>query len=115
MSTSTITIAPDQSGFAENKDSAKELRLTAILPALDRGDEVVLNFSSVGHATQSYVHALIGEALKKHGEPVLDRIQFQGCSPAIKGVIELVVDYSLGGFGSSSPSKLSLKRRTAEK
>jgi len=85
-------------GFAEDKDYARELRKKSILPALDSGQRISLDFRLVKYATQSFVHALIGEALKKHGEEVLDRIEFQHCTPQIQSVIELVVDYSLGGF-----------------
>lgn len=84
--------------FAEDKDEARRLRLNKILPALQRGDQVVLDFAAVSYATQSYVHALIGEALRKHGDPVLQLLEFKNCSPAVRGVVELVVDYSLGGF-----------------
>lgn len=93
-----ITVVPDATGFAENKQQAKELRITKILPALDRGEIVTLDFVDVRYATQSFVHALIGEALKKHGEPVLDRLEFRNCSAPVKSLVELVVDYSLGGF-----------------
>lgn len=85
-------------GLAENKDEAKQIRLQKILPALDSSEEVVLDFANVGYATQSYIHALIGEALQKHGESVLTLMEFKNCSPALRSVIELVVDYSLGGF-----------------
>jgi STAS-like domain of unknown function (DUF4325) len=84
--------------LAENKDEAKQIRIDVILPALARGEEVVLDFGEVQYATQSYVHALIGEALKRYQEAVLRLIEFRNCSPALRSVIELVVDYSLGGF-----------------
>jgi len=98
--TTTIVVTPDESGFAENKDVAKELRLSRLLPALDSGEDVVIDFSGATRATQSFVHALVGEALQKYGESILDRIEFKKCTPAVKGVIELVVDYSVGGFGA---------------
>ena len=61
-------------------------------------------------ATQSFVHALIGEALKRYGAKALDRIEFRNCSRQLKSLIPLVVDYSLGGFEKPStrekPSKI---------
>ena len=93
-----VRLAGGVAGFAEDKDYARKVRQEKVLPALDRGDDVVLDFALVKYATQSFVHALIGEALKKHGEPVLDRVEFQNCTPQLQSVIELVVDYSLGGF-----------------
>ena len=88
--------------FAEDKDQAKEIRTTSVLPALDRSEQVVLDFTAVRYATQSFIHALIGETLQKHREAALEMIEFRNCSPAIRSVIELVVDYSLGGFATTS-------------
>lgn len=85
-------------GFAENKDYAREIRQAILLPALDRGEEVVIDFAAVRYATQSFIHALIGEALNKYREDFLDKVEFKNCSPQLQSVIELVVDYSLGGF-----------------
>ena len=93
-----VSIEPGPNGFAEDKDYARNLRLEVLLPALDRADEVIVDFSAVSFSTQSFIHALIGEALKRHGEAVLARIQFKGCGPQVRELISLVVDYSLGGF-----------------
>ncbi len=94
----TITLGPGIGGFVEDKEEAISIRIHQILPALDRQEKVVLDFSEVQYATQSYVHALIGEALQKHGEDVLDLLEFKGCSSQLRSLVELVVDYSLGGF-----------------
>lgn len=93
-----IEINAGPTGFAEDKDEAKRLRLEKILPILARGETITLDFRNVNYATQSYIHALIGEALKKHGEGILEQLEFKNCTPALRSVIELVVDYSLGGF-----------------
>jgi hypothetical protein len=100
----TITITAGPSGFAEDKDQAKELRTTRILPAMERGEEVVLDFSGVRYATQSYIHALIGEALQRYREAALQKLEFRNCVSALRSVIELVVDYSLGGFAEKTAS-----------
>jgi|ERR1044071_2046494 len=85
-------------GFAEDKDQAREIRTLKLLPALSRGERVVLDFVDVQYATQSFIHALIGEALQKYGDKALQMLEFKHCSPQVRSVIELVVDYSLGGF-----------------
>lgn len=100
-----IVIEAGLNGFVEDKEQAKQIRLAKILPLLDRGESVVLDFKRVKYATQSYIHALIGEALHKHGEPVLSRLEFKNCVPTVRSVIELVVDYSLGGFPEQQTSK----------
>jgi len=100
--TKLIEIPAEVSGFQEDKDLAKEIRRLDFLPALANNGCVTLDFSKVENATQSFVHALIGEALKQYGEDVLDRIDFHNCSKQLKNIIELVVNYSLGGFGDST-------------
>ena len=93
-----VELQPGIVGFAEDKEQAKSIRIGTILPALERGENVVLDFKQVRYATQSFIHALLGEALYKYRETLLDRIEFRNCTPQLQSVIELVVDYSLGGF-----------------
>lgn len=94
----TIKITSESKGFAEDKDEARRLREEHLLPALEKGQSVAIDFSNVTSATQSFIHALIGQALQRFGEDVLDKIEFKNCSITIKSVIELVIDYSLAGF-----------------
>jgi hypothetical protein len=96
-------------GFAEDKDAAKRLRTYTIIPALSANKMVIINFSGVPSSTQAFVHALVGEALQKFGEVVLDRLEFRSCAPQVKSLIELVVDYSLGGFSNSSSAPMEVK------
>ena len=79
--------------FAENKDLARDIRVKEITPALVRGDEVVLDFAGVDSATQSFIHALISELIRKQGAEVLDRIVFRNCGESVKGVIGIVTRY----------------------
>ncbi len=90
----TITISSVAGTFAENKDVAKRLREKQILPALmDESKEVVLDFADVTGATQSFIHALISEAIRKYGDDVFNRMYFKNCSPAVEQVINTVADY----------------------
>jgi hypothetical protein len=96
---SDLIILPEGvNGFYDDKDEARKLRQKKILPMFEHGDRVVLDFSHVTYSTQSFVHALLGEVLKRYGDSALDNIEFKHCSPQVKSLIELVVDYSLGGF-----------------
>ncbi len=94
----TIELKPGIAGFAEDKDQARLTRINTLLPALDRGESIILDFRHVKYATQSFIHALLGEALYKYGEGVLDKVEFRNCTPQLRSVVELVVDYSLSGF-----------------
>jgi len=79
--------------FAENKDVAKELRTTLLMPALQKGKSVTLDFTNVSLSTQSFVHALVSDAIRKHGIGVLDQLSFKGCNPAIQALVSTVCDY----------------------
>lgn len=94
----TVRLPGGESRFQEDKELARDIRQREILPALARGDSVVLDFTDVEYATQSFVHALIGEVLKRYGIEILDRIEFRRCSKQLQNIISLVVNYSLGGF-----------------
>lgn len=99
----TIYIRGGINGFVEDKNYAKQLRVGELLPALEKNEAVSLDFSQVQSATQSFIHALLGEALKRYQHPLLDRIEFLHCSPQVRTVIEIVVEYSLGGFEEEPP------------
>ena len=93
----------DRAGtFAENKDAAKDIRLREIIPALERNEEVVLDFEQVDAATQSFIHALISDVLRKYGSEVLDRLAFKSCNDTIRQIINIVVDYMQDGMGTET-------------
>lgn len=79
--------------FAENKDLARELRLKKLIPALEKKKMIVLDFENVEGATQSFIHALISDLIRKYGNEVLDQIQFKSCNETVQGIITIVVDY----------------------
>ena len=90
----------DRAGaFAENKDVARDIRTQEIIPALEKDEEVILDFNGVDAATQSFIHALISDVLRKHGSDALDRIAFKSCNTTIKKIINIVVDYMQEGMG----------------
>jgi hypothetical protein len=81
--------------FGEDKDTAAKLRKEEIIPALERGEGVELDFDGVTLVTQSFVHALISDVLRKFGEDVLDRISFKNCADVVRGITATVVQYTL--------------------
>jgi len=89
-----VTPAPG-TGLAENKDAAREIRTSQILPALSRGDKVVLDFGAVEFTTQSFVHALIASPIQEFGRDILTRLEFRNCNANVKSVILAVVNYTL--------------------
>lgn len=79
--------------FAENKDIARDIRLKKLIPALEKQKNIILDFEKVEGATQSFVHALISDLIRKYGNDVLDKIQFKSCNDTVKGIISIVTDY----------------------
>ncbi|OGR96874.1 MAG: hypothetical protein A2V88_04700 [Elusimicrobia bacterium RBG_16_66_12] len=71
--------------------------MNKIIPALEKKEEVILNFTGVDATTQSFIHALISDLLRKYGSDVLDRIEFKSCNDTVKKIITIVVDYMQEG------------------
>ena len=88
-----VSIKTKAGSFAENKDVARELRTRHIVPALEKGKIVILDFEGVTGATQSFMHALISATIRKYGNDVFDQLRFKDCSPIVREVVTIVSDY----------------------
>jgi len=93
----TIIIFPRTGAFAENKDIAKDIRVNEIIPALNNGEDIALDFEKVDAATQSFIHALISDVIRKFGSAALDRVVFKSCAETVKKIISMVADYMQEG------------------
>lgn len=90
-----VQVAKLASDFAEDKDVAAKIREETLRPALKRNKEITLDFTGVDLVTQSFIHAMISDVLRRNGEEALDYVVFKGCEPGVRGIIETVVQYSL--------------------
>ena len=88
-----IKIAKLTGTFAENKDVARDLRLKKIIPAIEKKEGIILNFVGIEGATQSFIHALISDIIRKNGIEVLDSISYKDCNETVRKIIGMVVDY----------------------
>lgn len=79
--------------FAENKDIAREIRLKELIPTLEKNESIILDFENVEGATQSFVHALISDLMRKYGNEVLEKMQFKSCNETIQAIVTIVTDY----------------------
>lgn len=94
MAKNNVILIKDFVGsFAENKDKARQIRTETIEPLLQAQNEVILDFQGIDGATQSFIHALISEVIRVHGNDVLDKLVFKNCSEPVKQIISIVVDY----------------------
>lgn len=89
----TISIKKNAGTFAENKDVAREIRVKKILPALAKKQEITLDFANVTGATQSFMHALISDAMRQYGDDALEFVLFKNCSPIVKEIVTIVTEY----------------------
>jgi hypothetical protein len=88
-----ILIRSKAGTFAENKDVARDIRLNKIMPTLAKGQKVTLDFAGVTGATQSFVHALISEAIRQYGDDVFDKLYFKNCSDTVREIVNIVAEY----------------------
>lgn len=88
-----IKLFPLVGNFAENKDLARDIRIKEIIPTLENDQEISLDFKGIDSATQSFIHALISDLIRKYGNGVLDKVYFRNCNETIKKIINIVVDY----------------------
>ncbi len=85
------------SNFAENKDVARQIRLELLWPAVQRGQQMTIDFAGIEDATQSFVHAMLSQMIRDTQGEVLDLLSFQNCNETVKKIINMVVDYMLEG------------------
>ena len=88
-----IKLLPLVTSFAENKDLAREIRVNKIIPAFEKNKEVILDFVGIEATTQSFIHALISDLIRKYGVEVLDQLFFKNCNETVKKIINIVIEY----------------------
>ena len=88
-----IKLLPIVGSFAENKELARDIRFKKIIHALENKQEITLDFDGIDSTTQSFIHALISDLIRKYGIDVLDKIYFKNCNETVTKIINIVVDY----------------------
>lgn len=79
--------------FAENKDIAKRIRIEKIMPALSKGEEVVMDFAGVSGATQSFIHALISDPIREFRDVAYANLVFKNANDDVRVIISVVYRY----------------------
>lgn len=79
-----------KANFMGTRHAARELR-QELEKLLAHTQEVVLDFSGMISATQSFVDELVGVLILDHGPEVTNRLIFKGCSDDIKALLRFVV------------------------
>lgn len=89
----TIKLLAITGSFAENKDTARNLRMSKIIPSLKKGENIVIDFAGVEGTTQSFIHALVSDLMRQNGPEILEKISFKNCDESIKKIITIVATY----------------------
>lgn len=79
--------------FEENVEEAGRIRETIISPALEAGKFIVIDFSGVRFATQSFVHALMYKVLRDN-ENVATALSIANCTKSTREAILAVAGYA---------------------
>lgn len=88
-----IKLQPVVGSFAENKEKAKELRITKIIPALQQDQKITLDFLGVEGATQSFIHALISDPIRYYRETAYDNLYYKNINEDIQEIVSTVYRY----------------------
>ena len=89
----TIKMSDRLNGYGENKDIAKEIRQKIILPALENSEDIVIDFEGITGVTQSFIHALLAEPIRKYPNEIFDKIVFRNCNDMVRVIVETVEEY----------------------
>ena len=79
--------------FAENKDIGREIRVDGIMPELEKENKVILNFDQIDRASQSFIHSLVSDPIRKYGDKAVEMILFKSCNDKVKDMIKIVLGY----------------------
>lgn len=98
----TINMRKAAGDFAENKDIAKKLRIEKIMPALSKGNEVILDFDGVSGATQSFIHALISDPIRELKDVAFNKLAYKNANDDIREIISIVYRYMQESINGSN-------------
>lgn len=93
MRSKVIRVEKYTGTFSGDKDAAASMRDRELLPALNSGRSVTLDFSNVELATQSFIHALLASLMRASPEK-LEMVEFKNCSESVRALIEIVISYT---------------------
>lgn len=79
--------------YGENKDIARDIRISVILPSLEKSESIIIDFRGVTGVTQSFIHALLADPIRKYPDAIFDLIMFKNCSKSVQIIIETVEEY----------------------
>ena len=78
--------------YAENKEEAIRFRDRHLLPAVDDGKTILLDFGNVVSSPHSFLSALLAIPIQRLGMPAYKRIKVTNAVPEIRETIDFILD-----------------------
>lgn len=78
--------------YAENKEEAIHFRDTQLLPAVQSGKDILLDFNRVELSTHSFLSALLATPITQLGMRAYKRIRVTNATPEIRETIDYILD-----------------------
>jgi hypothetical protein len=88
----TVSVENYFGRYAENKEEAVKFRDKRLLPAIEDGKSVLLDFSRVISAPHSFLSALLATPIGQLGMPAYKRIKVTNAEPEIRETIDFIMD-----------------------
>jgi len=85
--------------YAEDKELADRVRDRYLMPAVDQGKGLILDFDEVVSAPHSFLSALIASPIRDLGMSAYKRIKVRNASPEIRETIDFILDENTGPKG----------------
>ena len=63
------------------------------MPALKLGEQIEFDFQGIEGATQSFIHALISEAIREYKDVAFDNLLYKNANAQVKEIIKTVYAY----------------------
>lgn len=77
---------------ADEKDAAIRYRNNQLLPAIDSGKTIVIDFENVSISTHSFLNALLASPIRRMGLAAYKRIKIVNAIPNIRETLDYVLD-----------------------
>jgi hypothetical protein len=82
--------------YAENKEQAVNFRDRRLIPALEEGKSILLDFANVVAAPHSFLSALLATPIERLGMSAYKRLKITNAVPEIRETIDFILDENTG-------------------
>ncbi len=78
--------------YLENKDLAKEIRDTIILPSIEKGEILTLDFDGICFSAHSLLFAMLATPIERLGLSAYKKIKIINAAPEIRETLDFIFD-----------------------